>query len=105
MIKLPSYEWFMGNICFKGKGNRYSGSFGCDPRTGVIGQETLRYSVWIDNEEDGTPYLRALYYVGINALDSTDKSIITENKFESSAEGVLAAQQWIADAAQEFYNK
>lgn len=105
MIKLPSYEWFMGNICFKGKGNRYSGSIGCDPYKGIVADKTFRYSVWIDNDEDGSMFLKAVWYTGINALDSTDTSLVTENRFKSSADGILEAQQWLLDAAENFYKE
>lgn len=103
MVKLPSYEWFMGNICFRGKGNRYSGSFGCDPLKGNIDEKTFRYSVWLDNEEDGSMFLKAVHYIGPNALDSTDESLIKSNKFDASADGITEAQQWISDAADDFY--
>ena len=102
MVKLPSYEWFMGLISFRGDGNTYSGSFGCDPAKGITDGNIFRYVVTIDKQED-TMVLKALYYVGVNALGATDKSLITEKLFECSPEGVLLAQQWIQDAADEFY--
>lgn len=104
MIKLPSYEWFMGNIVFGKAGNRYSGSFGCDPLKGNIAEKTFRYSVWLDKDEEGKMFLKAVHYVGPNALDSTDESIITEKRFDASSEGILDAQKWIKDAADAFYN-
>lgn len=102
MIKLPSYEWFMGNICFRGKGNRYSGSCGCDPLKGNIDDKTFRYSVWLDNNEDGSMYLKAVYYSGPYALEATNESIITDKRFDASAEGIVEAQQWISEAAEIF---
>lgn len=92
----------MGLISFRGDGNTYTGSFGCDPAKGNIDGNIFRYVVRIEKQED-TMVLKALYYVGVNALDSTDKSLITERDFEASADGVLHAQQWIQDAADEFY--
>lgn len=104
MIKLPSHLWFMGLITFKGKGNRYSGSFGCDPAKGNIDGNIFRYSVWIDRDEDENFILKAVYYVGINALDSTDESLVTEKIFKSSPEGILEAQEWLQNSADDFYN-
>ena len=103
MIKLPSYEWFMGQIPFHGKGNVYSGSFGCDPSLGNIDENTFRYTVLIDKDEDENFILKAYCYAGINAFDATDKTDMTENTFAASAEGILEAQQWIIDRKNEFY--
>jgi len=105
MIKLPSYLWFMGLINFRGKGNRYSGSFGCDPEKGNLDGNVFRYSVWIEKDENDIYFLKAVYYVGINAYDSTDKSLITEKTFESSSEGIIEAQEWLQSAADDFYRK
>ena len=35
LIKLPSYEWFLGLMGFGGKGNTYAGSYGPDPTSAV----------------------------------------------------------------------
>lgn len=101
MIKLPSFEWFMGNINFHGKGNRYSGSAGCDPLTGISADRSFRYSVWIDTDGDDM-MLRAGYYSGPLCYEATDKEIITENTFEVKPQGVADAQAWLTEAAEKF---
>lgn len=102
MVKLPSYLWFMGLISFRGPGNTYSGSFGCDPALGNIDGNIFRYVVKIINKDD-VNVLRAVYYVGNNALEATDESLITEKIFEATSEGILEAQDWLNAAAEEFY--
>lgn len=100
MIKLPSHLWFMGLISFRGPGNTYSGSMGCDPAKGNIGK-IFRYVVKIVPVGEDLQ-LKAVYYVGENALEATDPSIVTEKMFESSTEGILEAQDWLNAAAEEF---
>ena len=102
MVKLPSYLWFMGLINFRGPGNTYSGSFGTDPSKGSIEGNVFRYVVKIEKEEDDF-FLKAVYYVGINALEATDPKIVTEKIFEASSEGILEAQDWLNNAADDFY--
>lgn len=104
MVKLPSLEWFMGNINFRGKGNRYSGSFGCDPALGNNDSNTFRYSVWIDRNEDEELVLIAGYYSGALSYEATDKSQITENIFSVNSQGILEAQSFIENAAEKFYS-
>lgn len=104
MIKLPSLEWFMGNINFHGKGNRYSGSLGCDPAIGNVDSNIFRYTVWIDIvDEDMT--LKAVFYLGDLSYDIVDKSKVTENTFNVNADGILEAQEWIKTAAESFYKE
>lgn len=93
----------MGLISFRGKGNRYSGSFGCDPALGINAENTFRYSAWIDKDENDNFIFKAGYYIGINAYETTDKSLVTEKIFESSSEGILEAQEWLQNAADDFY--
>lgn len=104
MINLPSHLWFMGNINFKGPGNTYSGSLGCDPALGNIDGNSFRYLVKIVNQDD-TLKLRALYYIGEYAVEATDESLITERFFESSSEGIEEAQDWLNSAAEDFLKK
>lgn len=105
MVKLPSLEWFMGNINFRGKGNRYSGSFGCNPELGNNDESTFRYSVWIDRNEDEELVLIAGYYAGAFSYEATDKSLITEKTFSVNSEGILDAQNFIESAAEKFYSE
>lgn len=48
LIKLPSFEWFIGLMNLGGKGNTYTGSYGTDPYYGCTGREQFRYRVWIE---------------------------------------------------------
>lgn len=105
MIKLPSYLWFMGLINFRSKGNVYSGSLGCDPALGNADGNAFRYRVWIDKGENDVFVLKAVYYESIYAYDSVDKSLLTEKIFESSSEGIIEAQEWLQNAADEFLRK
>lgn len=104
MVKLPSYEWFMGLINFRGKGNVFSGSMGSDPMLGIT-SSCFRYSVWIEKNENDEFVLKAAHYIGLNAFDSTDKDIMTMNVFEASTDGIHEAEEWIKNAADEFYDK
>lgn len=97
MIKLPNYIWFLGNIPFRGDGNIYSGSMGCDPLLGNIANKTFRYRVWLSKNDDGL-ILNAAHYNGEYAYDSTDKSVISEKVFEASPKGIEEAQNWLQEA-------
>ena len=97
MIKLPKLDWFMGMLKFRGQGNYFSGSAGCDPMLGNIESKTFRFRVWIRAAEEGFE-LVAVYYSGIYSYEATDKSIMTEKVFEASEEGILEAQNWLQSA-------
>lgn len=97
MIKLPNYIWFLGNIPFRGDGNTYSGSAGCDEFYGNIKNKTFRYRVWLNKSEEGLNLIAA-YYNGEYSYDSTDKSIISETIFEASPKGIEAAEIWLNEA-------
>lgn len=97
MVKLPNYVWFLGNIPFRGAGNVYSGSAGCDPMLGNISSKVFRYRVWIQKNDDGMRLI-AGHYIGEYNYESTDSEIITEKVFDASPEGILEAESWIQDA-------
>lgn len=97
MIKLPNYVWFLGNIPFRGDGNIYSGSAGCDPMLGNITDKVFRYRVWLNKTDDGFQLI-AGYYNGEYNYESTDPAIITEKVFAASPEGILEAQNWLQAA-------
>lgn len=97
MVKLPNYIWFLGNIPFRGDGNIYSGSAGCDGFYGNINDKTFRCRVWLSKTDDGL-ILNAAHYNGENAYDATDKSIIVEKTFSASPEGIIEAEQWLNEA-------
>lgn len=97
MIKLPNYVWFLGNIPFRGDGNVYSGSAGCDPELGNITDKVFRYRVWLNKTDDGFQLI-AGHYNGEFNYESTDPEIITEKIFNPSAEGILEAQTWLQEA-------
>ncbi len=97
MVKLPNYIWFLGNIPFRGDGNIYSGSAGCDPFYGNIDTKTFRYRVWLSKADDGL-VLNAAHYIGENSYDSTLKDIINEKTFEASPQGISEAQDWLNEA-------
>ena len=97
MIKLPHYGWFLGNIPFRGDGNIFSGSAGCDAYYGNIKDKTFRYRVWLNKVEDGFE-LVAAHYNGEYSYEATDKSIITERTFAASAEGINEAEIWLDEA-------
>lgn len=96
MVKLPNYIWFLGNIPFRGDGNIYSGSMGCDPVFGNIENKTFRYRVWLSKTDEGL-ILKAAHYNGEYSFDSTEKSIICEKIFEASPKGVEEAQYWLQE--------
>ena len=97
MIKLPNYVWFLGNIPFRGDGNIYSGSAGCDPELGNITDKVFRYRVWLNKTDDGFQLI-AVHYKGEFNYESTDPEIITQRIFNASAEGILEAQNWLQEA-------
>ncbi len=97
MIKLPNYIWFLGNIPFRGDGNIYSGSNGCDPLYGNSENKTFRYRVWLNKTEEGLELIAA-HYIGAYAYDSTDKSVIVEKTFPASTQGITEAESWLKEA-------
>lgn len=104
MIKLPNLDWFMGMLKFRGDGNYFSGSYGCDPALGNIDSKTFRYRVWVEKSDDQY-ILKAVYYYGIYSYEATDKSIMFSKDFEASDSGILEAQSWLQDAENEAINK
>lgn len=101
-IKLPSYEWFLGLMGFGGAGNIYAGSYGTDPYKGCLVSDTFRYRVWIEKDENGEKLLKAVYYVGNQCYDETQKEKITEETFEASAEGIDEAQKYLIEKLEEY---
>lgn len=97
MVKLPNYIWFLGNIPFRGDGNIYSGSAGCDPFYGNNSLKTFRCRVWLNKTDDGL-ILHAAHYLGEYSYDSTDKEIINEKTFEASPQGISEAELWLNEA-------
>ena len=97
MVKLPNYVWFLGNIPFRGDGNIYSGSAGCDPFYGNDSSKTFRCRVWLSKTDDGL-ILNAAHYLGEYSYDSTDKEIINETTFEASPQGISEAESWLNEA-------
>lgn len=104
LIKLPSYEWFIGLMNLGGKGNIYAGSYGTDSYKGCLQAESFRYRVWIDKDENDEKILRAVYYIGNNSYDSTDKEIMTELSFQSSSNGILEAQEKLLSELEKYKN-
>lgn len=102
LIKLPSYEWFLGLMGFGGEGNIYAGSYGTDPYKGCLVSDTFRYRVWIEKDENGEKLLKAVYYVGNQCYDETQKEKITEETFEASAEGIDEAQKYLIEKLEEY---
>lgn len=97
MIKLPNLDWFMGMLKFRGDGNIFSGSAGCDPFYGFDVDKTFRYRVWVEKIDDDYK-LKAAHYCGIYNYESTDKSIVTESIFDADENGILNAQLWLQTA-------
>ena len=102
LIKLPSYEWFLGLMGFGGAGNIYAGSYGTDPYKGCLVSDTFRYRVWIEKDENNEKSLKAVYYVGSQCYDETQKEKITEETFEASAEGIDEAQKYLIEKLEEY---
>lgn len=97
LIKLPSYEWFLGLMGFGGKGNVYAGSYGTDPYRGCLVSETFRYRVWIDKDENDEKLLKAVHYIGQECFDETDSKSMTEKNFDATSDGIIEAQNWLID--------
>lgn len=97
MIKLPKLDWFMGMLKFRGEGNVFSGSAGCDPLLGNDESRSFRYRVWVEKIDDEFK-LKAAYYYGLYNYDSTDKSIITENIYTADENGIEEARRWLQSA-------
>lgn len=97
MINLPQLDWFMGMLKFRGEGNIYSGSAGCDPMLGNREDKSFRCRAWIEKSDDSF-ILKAAYYYGVYSYDATDKSVITETCFEASEDGIKQAQAWLQAA-------
>lgn len=102
LIKLPSYEWFLGLISFGGKGNIYAGSYGTDPYLGCLDRPSFRYRVWIEKDENDEKQLKAIHYTGDCCFDETDKGSMTEKIFEASAAGIAQAQEWLLNELESF---
>ena len=99
MIKLPNIKWFLGLMNFRGDGNIYSGSVGCDPFYGDFGKDVFRYRVWIDKDDDGSFVLKAVNYRGNNCYDETDDGIMQKMSFEATQDGVEKAQSWLIECS------
>lgn len=97
MVKLPSYEWFMGQLAFRGQGNVYTGSFSPNHELSGIDKDCFRYRVCIDKDKEDNRILKAAYYNGPYCYEATDKNIITKKDFEASEKGVSEAQEWIIE--------
>ncbi len=104
MIKLPNLSWFMGMLNFRGEGNIYTGSAGCDPALGNSASKTFRYRVWIEKIDDGYT-LTAVYYYGLYSYDATDRQIMQQQQFEASENGIKEAESWIQEAENAALNK
>jgi hypothetical protein len=102
LVKLPSYEWFLGQMNLGGKGNTYAGSYGTDPYLGCLKSDSFRYRIWIAEDENKNRTLKAIQYIGTDCFDVTDKEILTEKTFEASADGVNEAQSWVIDGVNSF---
>ena len=102
IIKLPSYEWFIGLMGFGAKGNIYAGSYGTDPYLGCLGRPNFRYRVWLEKDENDEKILKAVHYCGEECFDETDEADMTEKTFEASAAGILEAQEWLLSELNEF---
>ncbi len=100
MVKLPTLSWFMGMLAFRGDGNIYSGSAGCDPNLGNVDSKTFRYRVWIEKNDEGY-YLKAVHYIGLYSYDATEKDIMSESTFEATENGIAEAQKWLQTAQDE----
>jgi hypothetical protein len=94
MIKLPNLDWFMGMLKFRGAGNYFSGSAGCDPQLGNLESKVFRYRVWVRANDDGFE-LVAVHYCGLYSYEATDKNIMTEKIFTADAQGIAEAQEWL----------
>lgn len=102
LIKLPSFEWFLGLMGFGGKGNTYAGSYGTDPYLGCLGRPSFRYRAWIEKDENDEKQFKAVHYTGNDCYDETDKEKVTEKIFEASAAGILEAQEWLLSELEQF---
>lgn len=102
MIKLPSYEWFMGQLKYRGKGNVFSGSYGCDPISGGINNNQLRFRAWIEKDGNDNWILCAVHYKGKNCFEMTDQSEMAKSTFDATVEGILSAEKWINDSIFEY---
>ena len=105
LIKLPSFEWFIGLMNLGGKGNTYTGSYGTDPYYGCTGREQFRYRVWIEKDENDEKQLVAVHYIGDDCFDETDNVKLEKKIFESSAHGIAEAQDWLLSELAGFKNK
>ena len=104
MIKLPSYEWFMGQLKYRGKGNVFSGSYGCDPLLGGISDDQLRFRVWIDKNDEDDWILISVYYKGKNCFEVTAEEDMTKAVFEATSDGIVNAEIWINNAISDYKN-
>lgn len=102
LIKLPSYEWFIGFMNLGGKGNTYTGSYGTQPYKGCLCGDEFRYRVWIDKDENDEKALNALYYIGNKCFGETEKEKLHTQKFEASIKGIEQAQIWLLDELERF---
>lgn len=102
LIKLPSYEWFLGLMGFGAKGNTYAGSYGTDPYLGCLVGDTFRYRVWLEKDENDEKLLKAIHYIGQECYDETERKKQTEKIFEASAAGILEAQDWLLGELDQF---
>lgn len=102
LIKLPSFEWFLGLMGFGGKGNVYAGSYGTDPYKGCLNEASFRYRAWIEKDENDEKTFKAIHYVGNECFDETEKEKMTEKTFEASSAGILEAQNWLLGELNQF---
>lgn len=95
LIKLPSYEWFLGLMNLGGQGNTYTGSYGTKPYQGCLCGDEFRYRVCIAKDENDEKLLKAVYYVGNECFDTAADEKKTVREFEASTKGINEAHDWL----------
>ena len=103
-VKLQYFEYLKGAMEIGGKTNPFTGSVAFKDNSRITDEEFL-YIVFVSKTEKEENEIKAQYYVGINAICETDKSLLTEKVFEFSQSGVDEAKKWLQSEYERIFNE
>ncbi len=96
MIPELTFEYLLGAVPIWGKPNTYFGSVAIKENSGVF-DDQFRYRLTVIVPEEGDKEISALYYIGWQSYDNTDKEQMTEQRFPADDDGAAAACAWLRE--------
>lgn len=102
-IKLPNYNWFVNKQGAMYVTNIYTGSCGTNPHTGCLNSTTFNYKVYADfSDDDNGSKIVAEHWLITPWSLGAKREKYTKAEFENSADGLLAAQNWLIDESSDY---